>query len=312
MFHRPKTETPPGTTAGNPAPAQPQQAQAPQQAQPQPQQQNATSQHAPRPSATSAWAEDTPFSAAVRQSAAPAPTAEPVQEKEPARSSPFPKDNTETKPLTHKPEEKKMNIKEDQQDRPSSIPGQSAYQPTPASPQPPRVPGASYAYPGAAAPTSPYSSAVADKKTIPSGRRLVIGEGITMSGEIEACDYLVVEGTVEAALKGASVLEIAENGVFYGTVEIDEATIAGRFEGDIVVGGRLTVTSTGSITGSIAYKELAVEAGATLDGKINPLGGSKAANVKKNDKPPMKAKYVRNDNADEANQLPFAGSAAAE
>src|SRR5690606_37865931 len=71
-------------------------------------------------------------------------------------------------------------------------------------------------------------------------------------------------------------MDITEAGAFFGTVEIDEATIAGRFEGDLTVKGRLTIRSTGSIIGSIAYKELAVEAGATLDGKVNPLEGSKA------------------------------------
>lgn len=339
MFHRPKTDQP-GTPAqaGNapsspaqgqkPSPvpvAQPQQQAQPQSPSPQAQQPAPSSSpaQAPQPraagesrSAAPSWGADSPFSAAAR-----AAGAEPAQDKDAARSSsPFPKDNkddTETKTQHNKPEEKKMNIKEDQQDSRPSIPSQSAYQPAPAATQPPRAPGASYAYPGAAAPVSSAGSAygaAADKK-VASGRRLVIGEGITMSGEIEACDYLVVEGTVEAALKGASVLEIAESGTFYGTVEIDEATIAGRFEGDIVVGGRLSVTSTGSITGSIAYKELAVEAGATLDGKINPLGGSKAASIKKNDRPPMKAaKPVRNDNSDDGSQLPFAaaGSAAAE
>ena len=74
-------------------------------------------------------------------------------------------------------------------------------------------------------------------------RRLVIGQGITMSGEIEACDYLLVEGTLEAALKGAKVLEIASTGTFYGAVEIEEATVAGRFEGELTVkgaGGRVS------------------------------------------------------------------------
>ncbi len=85
-----------------------------------------------------------------------------------------------------------------------------------------------------------------------SDRTLTIGRGINMSGEIEACDHLMVEGTVEAALKGAKLLEIAESGTFYGTVEIEEATIAGRFEGDITVNGRLTLKASGVITGSIA------------------------------------------------------------
>lgn len=128
---------------------------------------------------------------------------------------------------------------------------------------------ASYApiYPG----SSSFASQSAAVTATADGRKLVVGEGITLSGEIEACDHLIVEGKVEAALKGARVLDIAETGVFYGTVEIDEATIAGRFEGDLTVGGRLTVRATGSITGAISYKELAVEAGATIDGKINPV-----------------------------------------
>lgn len=108
-----------------------------------------------------------------------------------------------------------------------------------------------------------------------SGRKLIIGEGITMSGEIEHCDHLIVEGTVQATLKDAKLLDISEAGVFYGTVDIEEATIAGRFEGDIIVAGRLTVKSSGVITGSITYKELAIEAGATIEGTLSPAGARK-------------------------------------
>ena len=103
------------------------------------------------------------------------------------------------------------------------------------------------------------------------GRKLIIGEGINLSGQIEACDHLIVEGTVEAELRGAQMLEIFESGVYYGTGEIEQATIAGRFEGDITVSGRLVVKSSGVIVGSVTYGELAVEAGATIDGKISPL-----------------------------------------
>lgn len=142
------------------------------------------------------------------------------------------------------------------------------------------------------------------------GRRLVIGEGITMSGEIEACDTLLVEGTVEAALKGAEVLEISETGVFYGAVEIEEATIAGRFEGDITVNGKLTVLSSGAITGSIVYKELAVEAGAVIDGKISPMSAEASSSASK---PAEKKSKVatKGKSSAPANELPFAGNASA-
>ena len=113
-----------------------------------------------------------------------------------------------------------------QANRPLDIPAGAApggpsagYQPQPARVQSPIYGGAGFGVPQQQHQAKPAA-----------GRRLTIGQGITLSGEIEACEYLVVEGTVEAALKGASVLEISESGVFYGTVEINEATVAGRFE----------------------------------------------------------------------------------
>ncbi len=133
-------------------------------------------------------------------------------------------------------------------------------------------------------------------------RQLVIGQGITMSGEIGSCDHLIVEGTVEAALKGANMMDIAESGSFYGTVEIDEANIAGRFEGDITVKGRLTIQSTGVVIGSVSYKELAIEAGATMDGSVSPIGSQNAVAQGGRKRTPTKAKKVSQDNGIE---LPF-------
>jgi cytoskeletal protein CcmA (bactofilin family) len=202
------------------------------------------------------------------------------------------------KPET-KPEEQSMSNEEQakQPARPIEIPGASSYQPQPA-----RAPGSVFG-------SGPYPGIPGQAPKAPQGRRLVIGEGITLSGEIEACEYLVIEGNVEAALKGASVLEIAESGTFYGTVEINEATVAGRFEGEITCNGRLTITATGSVTGTISYKELAIEAGATLDGKVNPLSGSKAAATgKKSSDKSVKVKGQRNDNADDGGELPLTGS----
>jgi len=159
-------------------------------------------------------------------------------------------------------------------------------------------------YPGSAASVKPaypgYGSAANAVGHGSAGdRRLTIGAGITLSGEIEACDYLLVEGTVEAALKGASVLDIAETGVFYGTVEIEDATIAGRFEGDITAQGRLVLREGATVTGTIAYKELEIEAGAIIDGKLTPLSGVSASakpapsSAKKEEKPSGKSQKAQ-------------------
>lgn len=127
------------------------------------------------------------------------------------------------------------------------------------------------AYPGTTSSAYGYGQATTTTEHNTEERRLVIGQGITMSGEIEHCDTLLVQGTIEAALKGAESLEVSETGTFYGTVEINEAYISGRFEGDLTVNGRLTVAAGGIITGSISYRELQIEAGAVIDGKLTPL-----------------------------------------
>jgi cytoskeletal protein CcmA (bactofilin family) len=197
---------------------------------------------------------------------------------------------------------------------PAAAASASSTSPATQATQPVRSPsGFAGAYPGASSLAQASQPGAGSTAKVSSGRRLVISEGITMSGEIEACDHLVIEGTVEAALKGARVLDVAETGTFYGSVEIEEATVAGRFEGDIAVNGRLTIKSTGTVTGSIAYRELQVEAGATIDGKISPLSASGEKKTVNSGKQAKKA-GPRNDNEGAyagGAELPFAATAAA-
>lgn len=107
-------------------------------------------------------------------------------------------------------------------------------------------------------------------------RKLIVGRDISLSGEIAACDVLVVEGTVEAKLRDGRTIEIADTGLFKGSVEIDDADIGGRFEGDITVRGTLKVRATGKIQGNIRYGTLEVENGGQLSGSIEVLTGGMA------------------------------------
>ncbi|MEM6811299.1 MAG: polymer-forming cytoskeletal protein [Pseudomonadota bacterium] len=183
------------------------------------------------------------------------------------------------------------NQQQSRVDIPNNFTRPNASQPT-GQPSRPAYPGN---YPGAQ-----QSNYAGTAMSSDSDRKLMIGKGITLSGDISECDHLIVEGTIEATLKGANVLDISENGAFHGTAEIEEANIAGRFEGDITVSGRLTIQSTGTIIGSVSYKELAVEVGATIDGAISPIGSTNAqANPKGG-----KSKKASQDNSAE---LPFSG-----
>ena len=98
--------------------------------------------------------------------------------------------------------------------------------------------------------------------------KLVVGPDIKLKGvEISDCDTLVVEGRVEATLD-SRILEISENGVFQGTIAVDQAEIRGRFEGEITVRKQLVIQGTGKVSGKIRYAKIKVEEGAELSGDL--------------------------------------------
>lgn len=108
-------------------------------------------------------------------------------------------------------------------------------------------------------------------------RHLLVGRGVSLSGEITACTRLAVEGTVEANLHDCHDLDIAETGLFKGAAAIDNAEVRGRFEGDLTVRKRLFIRSTGQVTGKIAYAEIEIEGGGRLSGEISVHHGDELA-----------------------------------
>jgi len=111
-----------------------------------------------------------------------------------------------------------------------------------------------------------------------SGKRLIVGEGIRLSGEICSCDRLVVEGEVEVTLNDTLALEIAASGHFTGGCEVEEADISGIYEGDLTVRNTLFVRGTGRITGTIRYGQLELERGGQIAGNISVLGNENPIN----------------------------------
>lgn len=101
------------------------------------------------------------------------------------------------------------------------------------------------------------------------GSKLTVGPNIKLKGvEITDCDTLVVEGLVEATMD-SRVMQIAEQGAFKGSAEIDIAEIRGLFDGNLTVRERLVIHSTGKVTGKIRYGKIVIEEGGQLSGEIS-------------------------------------------
>ncbi|MCR8957761.1 polymer-forming cytoskeletal protein [Variovorax sp. CCNWLW225] len=101
------------------------------------------------------------------------------------------------------------------------------------------------------------------------GSKLTVGPNIKLKGvEITDCDTLVVEGLVEATMD-SRLMQIAEQGEFKGSAEIDIAEIRGIFDGSLTVREKLVIHSTGKVTGKIRYGKIVIEEGGQLSGEIS-------------------------------------------
>ena len=131
------------------------------------------------------------------------------------------------------------------------------------------VSGATATQPFSASPTSaPAAATSAAAAATESGAKLTVGPNIKLKGvEITDCDTLVVEGTVEATMN-SRVIQIAEQGAFKGSAEIDVAEVRGVFDGNLIVRQKLVIFATGKVTGKIRYGKIVIEEGGQLSGEI--------------------------------------------
>jgi cytoskeletal protein CcmA (bactofilin family) len=125
--------------------------------------------------------------------------------------------------------------------------------------------------------TNPSSSVSSTSEG--GGSKLIVGPNIKLKGvEITDCDTLVVEGRVEATID-SRVIQIAEQGAFKGSAEIDIAEIRGEFDGDLTVRQKLVIYATGKVSGKVRYGKVVIEEGGQLSGDVQ-VGTAGNANAK--------------------------------
>ncbi len=128
----------------------------------------------------------------------------------------------------------------------------------------------------------------ASSSTAPEGgSKLTVGPNIKLKGvEITDCDTLVVEGLVEATMD-SRVMQIASQGAFKGSAEIDIAEIRGVFDGNLTVRQKLVIYASGKVTGKIRYGKVVIEEGGQLSGDIECAVSSRGTNTSTSTKPAM-------------------------
>ena len=123
----------------------------------------------------------------------------------------------------------------------------------------------------AARPTTPTAGRPIGRAEAGEKRVLQLGRGISIQGSVTEAERIVIEGTMESQLLQCQELAISHSGVFKGEVQVEDADIAGVFDGTLTATGSLIIRATGRVLGVARSRRLSVEDGGQLTGRMEML-----------------------------------------
>jgi cytoskeletal protein CcmA (bactofilin family) len=109
--------------------------------------------------------------------------------------------------------------------------------------------------------------AVPEKQNVKQAGNLVVGEGVCLRGSFNVPSKTTVTGLIEGSIATKELL-VGQKGKVQGQVECQIADIAGHIESHLQAHDLLTLRSTAVILGDVFYKEIAIEKGAKISGKL--------------------------------------------
>lgn len=102
-----------------------------------------------------------------------------------------------------------------------------------------------------------------------SGSKTVIGEHISIQGDIEGREDLIIQGSVKGSIKlDEHHVTVGEKGHLEAEIHADNVTISGKLAGNIQAKGKVAITRDADFTGEIKAGRISVEDGAYLKAVI--------------------------------------------
>lgn len=100
-----------------------------------------------------------------------------------------------------------------------------------------------------------------------SSSKNVLANDVEIKGSIKFSHDLIIDGKIEGEVISDGSLTIGENALIKGEVKTRSVIIFGKVEGNITVAERCELKSNAVLLGDISAGTLAIEEGATFDGK---------------------------------------------
>lgn len=104
----------------------------------------------------------------------------------------------------------------------------------------------------------------------------LIDGGVEIVGDVFIKDGLRIDGHVQGDVRcrqdARGLLVLSEKGSIQGSVKVYDAVINGTVTGDLEVEHFLELQANARITGNITYRQLRMDCGATVDGRLERRG----------------------------------------
>ena len=105
-----------------------------------------------------------------------------------------------------------------------------------------------------------------------SGAPTLINEGCKISGVITGKGDYQVSGEVDGDCEVDGTVTLTRTGFWNGTINASHVVISGHVEGDIVAAGKIEVSDSARITGTVTGEAIAVAEGAVIEGQMKTTG----------------------------------------
>jgi cytoskeletal protein CcmA (bactofilin family) len=106
---------------------------------------------------------------------------------------------------------------------------------------------------------------VATRKTGTTGFS-VIGPDVVVTGNVQASADLHIEGRIEGDVQCGNLV-LGSDATVKGQVRGESARLAGAIEGSVAI-RQLTIEASAKITGDVEYESISIENGARIDGHL--------------------------------------------
>jgi cytoskeletal protein CcmA (bactofilin family) len=102
----------------------------------------------------------------------------------------------------------------------------------------------------------------------------LVGAGARVEGKIQTEGSIRIDGQLVGEAVAKSNAAIGEGGLVEGSLSAKNITVAGKVQGDLMAGEKLTLESRSVVQGDIRAARLVIDEGAMFDGKCAMAPGT--------------------------------------